>query len=241
MASEDQGSIDLTSIGGIRDTFTHNLELAATIIMAVAAILTAWTGFQSAKWSGVQATSFSEAGANRTESTRFSTQAGQEAQIDITLFTNWLGALQEDIDAGRIEVPPSAAEYEPSSDTLSGFYFERFRDEFKPAVDAWLDTDPFDDPDAPPSPFDMPEYVLESSTMSDELREEAEASAQEARDANQTSDDYVLTTVLSALVIFFAGVSSKLIRPRNRILMIALAVVIFVGTVIRVFSLPIEI
>ncbi len=30
-------------------------------IMAVAAILTAWTAFQSANWSGVQATKFAEA------------------------------------------------------------------------------------------------------------------------------------------------------------------------------------
>ena len=35
-------------------------------IMAVAAILTAWTAFQSAKWSGVQATKFAGKGANRT-------------------------------------------------------------------------------------------------------------------------------------------------------------------------------
>ncbi len=35
-------------------------------IMAVAAIITAWTAFQSAKWCGVPAAKFAEAGANRT-------------------------------------------------------------------------------------------------------------------------------------------------------------------------------
>ena len=44
-----------------------------------------------------------------------------------------------------------------------------------------------------------------------------------------------------ALVLFFAGVSSKLIRPRNRVLVLLLAVVLLAGTAIRVFSLPIEI
>jgi hypothetical protein len=241
MTQEDSGTIDLSSIGGIRDTFTHNLELAATIIMAAAAILTAWTAFQSAKWSGVQAIDFSEAGANRTESTRFSTLAGQQTQIDITTFTSWLAALQDDFDADRVDPPPTAAEYQPSPDTLSGFYFERFRDEFRPAVDAWLNTNPFSSTDAPPSPFAMPEYQLEASQMADDLRAEAEQSAQDARDANQNSDDYVLTAVLAAMVIFFAGLSSKLMRARNRILTIALAVLILVGTLIRVFSLPIEI
>ena len=41
---------------------------------------------------------------------------------------------------------------------LSDFYFERFRPDFKPAVQAWLDTNPFDNPDAPPHPFVMKEY-----------------------------------------------------------------------------------
>ena len=70
------------------EALTHNLELAATILMAIAAVLTAWTAFQSSKWSGVQAIEFSEAGAARTESTVFSTRAGQQALVDISGFTN---------------------------------------------------------------------------------------------------------------------------------------------------------
>ena len=79
-AEEEQAESALPGL----DLFTHNLELAATVLLAVAAIMTAWAGFESAKWGGVQATLFSEAGANRTESTRFSTLAGQLAQVDIS-------------------------------------------------------------------------------------------------------------------------------------------------------------
>lgn len=44
-----------------------NLKKGRTnAIMAVAAIPTAWTAFQSAKWCGVPAAKFAEAGANRT-------------------------------------------------------------------------------------------------------------------------------------------------------------------------------
>ena len=56
------------------------VELVATIVLAVATILTAWSGFQSGKWGGEQAVNFSEAGAARTESTRTDTLAGQLTQ-----------------------------------------------------------------------------------------------------------------------------------------------------------------
>ena len=225
----------------IPDIVAHNLELAATIVLAIAAILTAWTAFQSAKWGGVQAIDFSAAGASRTESVRASTLAGQQAQIDIATFTNWLNALQADIRAGDLEAPTSAADYVPDPDSLSGFLFMRFREEFRPAVQAWFASEPFLDPDAPPSPFDMPEYDLAARRLAEKLQDDADQFSQAAREANQTSDNYVITTVLAALVLFFAGVSSKLIRPRNRVLLLSLAIIVLVGTMIRVFSLPIEI
>ena len=227
-------------LGILPEALTHNLELAATILMAVAAILTAWTAFQSTKWGGVQADKFAEAGAMRTESTRFSTLAGQQAQVDISTFTNWLNVLQADARAGDVELPPSGAEYEPAPDTLSGFLFERFREEFRPAVDAWLDADPFRDPNAPATPFDVPEYEMEAGQMADDLKAAADESAQEARDANQTSDEYVIIAVAAALVLFFAGLSSKLLRPRNRVLTLGLGVAMFVFALGLVVTLPIE-
>ena len=229
------------SSGILPDALLHNLELAATILMAVAAILTAWTAFQSTKWGGVQANSFSEAGASRTESTRFSTLAGQQAQVDISGFTNWLNVLQADIRAGDAQIPPSATEYVPTNDTLSGFLFERFREEFMPAVDAWLNTEPFTNVNAPSTPFDMPEYELAAQQEAEFLKVAAEESSQVAREANQTADEYVIITVAAAMVLFFAGLSSKLIRPRNRVLMLGLGLVVFVFALFLVVRLPIEI
>ncbi len=229
------------SSGILPDALTHNMELAATILMAVAAILTAWTAFQSTKWGGVQANSFSDAGAARTESTRFSTLAGQQAQVDISTFTNWLNVLQADIRSGDVQPPPSAEEYQPTPGTLSGFLFERFREEFTPAVQAWLATDPFRDANAPATPFDMPEYELEARQMANDLKAAADESAEKARDANQTSDNYVIMAVAAALVLFFAGLSSKLLRPRNRALTLGLGVVVFVFALVVVITLPVEI
>ncbi len=216
---------------------SDRIELVATIIMSLAAIFTAWAAFQSAKWSGEQATSFSRAGAARTESTRWDTLAGQQTGIDVALFTSWLDAFNSDVNDGLIERTPGQV-YQPTPDTLSGFLFERFRDEFRPAMQAWLEAFADDAANAPSSPFAMEEYVVAAAITADELQAEADQHAADAGQANQNSDDYVLTVVAFALVLFFGGVSSKLSEQRNRYIAIGAAVVLFLGATWIVFSLP---
>lgn len=223
--------------GNGRDTF----ELVATILLAVAAIAIAWAGFQSAKWGGVQATNFSQAGAARTESVRFSNLSGQLSTIDVSTFLNWLNALSADIDSGDAERPVDSADYVPAPGTLSGFVFERFREEFKPAVQAWLDTSPFDDPNAPPVPFQMPEYQLAAQDEADALLATAEQKSSAAGDANQTSDNYVVSAVIFAAALFFVAMSSKLTKQRYKTASLAVAALVLLGTVIYVLTLPIEV
>ena len=215
-------------------------EFWATVLIALAAVLTAWAGFESSKWSGVQATNFSQAGAARTESVRFSNLAGQETNVDINTFINWLNLTFADIESGAIEEPASAAEYEPDPGALSSFYFERFREEFKPVVRAWLDTNPFDNPDAPSTPFDMEEYQLASADQAFELEQEADQRAADAATANQNSDNYVLTAVLFATALFFAALASRLGAIRYQYASLIIASLMFAGTFIYLLSQPIE-
>jgi hypothetical protein len=220
---------------GLFSAKTDRIELIATVIMSVAAILTAWAAFQSAKWSGEQAIEFSRAGAARTESTRFDTRAGQQASVDVAVFTSWLDAVNTDIEQGRVN-PETIIE--PVAGTLSGFLFERVREEFRPAFEAWLILWANDRQNAPPTPFDMDEYVLANALEAERLQTEAEQHAATAGQNNQNSDDYVLTVVAFALVLFFGGISSKLISQTNRYITIGIALVMFIGAAITLFSLP---
>ncbi len=217
---------------------SDRIELVATIIMALAAIATAWCAFQATKWSGIQAIEFSNANAARVESTRADNQANTQRSVDVNVFTSWLDAVAGEIEAGLIE-PVSEVGYAPQEGTLSAFYYERMRDEFRPALDAWLATDPLNDPAAPNTPFAMEEYQLATAQQADDLLAQAAVDRQDALDANQNGDNYVLTTVGFALVIFFGGVSSKLTERRNRWIAIILALALFAGGLVAVVSLPI--
>lgn len=198
-------------------------ELIAVAIMSITAILTAWTGFQSAKWGGVMSTSFSQAGAQRTESIRASNEAGQHVGIDVGLFSSWVDA------------------YAQGNEELADFYRERFTVVLDEATTAWQATEPLINPDAPPSPFSMDEYELPAALEAAELEAAADQSAAAARAANQQSDNYVVMSVLLASVLFFAAMSSKLSSARSRRIMFGTATIGLVVCAIIVATMPIEI
>ncbi|MEE8458159.1 MAG: hypothetical protein V3S28_08920 [Acidimicrobiia bacterium] len=213
-------------------------ELIATIVLAVATILTAWSGFESGKWGGEQSVNFSEAGAARTESTRADTLGGQLAQIDVAMYIDWVTALSDELATGAV-TEASLSPYTPTDGTVSGFLYARFRDEFLPAVDAWLATEPIVNDAAPKTPFEMEEYVIAQLVEAKRLTAVADQKADDARTANQNGDNYVLTMVLFASVLFFAGVSSKMNRPRNRVTVLGFGIATLTVGLVILASLPI--
>lgn len=215
---------------------SDRIELLATIVMAAAAILTAWAAFQSAKWSGVQSVEFSKANAARIESTRLDTRAGQLTLVDVDLFLTWLEAVNDELQDGLPVVTEDG--YEPIEGTLSAFFYERMRDEFKPALEAWLDSRPLVNPDAPATPFATEDYALADAEAADAKLEEAGDHTDMALQANQNSDNHVLTAVALALAIFFGGISSKLEETRNRWIAIGLATLIFLAAAVTLAALP---
>lgn len=167
------------------------IETVGALTLSLAALLTSWSGYQAGRWNGVMATSFSQAGALRVESARASDLAGRQTQIDLQLFGSWLDA------------------YAAGNQRLADFYRERFRDEFRPAFEAWVTSQPLTNPEALPSPFDQPAYQLAAAAKAQQLEAEASAAFERGTRANQIGDDYVFNAVLLALALFFAGIANR--------------------------------
>ncbi|MGZ8804916.1 MAG: hypothetical protein ACXWZG_06405, partial [Microbacterium sp.] len=74
-------------------------ELVAVILLSLVAVLTAWCGFQSAKWGGDSSVAFSEASATRIEASDFESQARDARSVDLAVYTQWILAGAND-DAG---------------------------------------------------------------------------------------------------------------------------------------------
>ena len=217
---------------------SDRLEQIASIVLAIAVVLNAWAAFQAGKWGGEQSIKFSEAGAARTESTRADTRGGQLVQIDAAMYIDWVTAVSNDMRDGLIPSIDSTP-YEPTRGTVSGFLYQRMRDDFLPALNAWLATDPVNNPNAPPTPFDMEVYVVPELIQAQVLTAEADQAAVEARAANQNGDNYVLTAVLFASVLFFAGVATRLENRWNRRFVNLVGIIaVVIGTIILI-NLPI--
>ena len=204
------------------DPADRGVEILAASILALATIASAWSAYQATRWSGVQATAFAEAGAARAESVRASDLADAELTIDAEYFAIWLEAESED------------------NEVLESFLEERFRGEFAVAFNAWIATNPLVNPDAPRSPFDMPEYQLEAAAQAETLRAEAEAATAIAVEANQTGDNYVLTTVLFASVLFFAGISTKFRGRWIKVVLLGVGFAAFVAGTALLVSFPVQ-
>jgi hypothetical protein len=205
-----------------RSTADKWIDTMAAVLLALAAVATAWSSYQASRWTGEQAKAFATATASRVESTRSSNLANAQTQIDVAVFIQWVDA--------RLQ----------GEDHVAAFYEQRFRAEFQPAFRAWLRTDPFADPSAPPSPFAMDEYQLAATQEANELSASAEASAELARTYIQRATKYVLGVVLFATSLFFAGISTKLSSTRLRGVILGVGSGVFVLAASWIATFPVS-
>ena len=173
-------------------------ELVATVLLVVAALGTSWSSYQATRWNGEQAAAAGRTNAIRIDAARADGLSRSQTQIDVATFIAWADA---DIRG---------------EEDVADFYEDRFREEFVPAFEAWSALEPLSNPEAPPTPFAMQEYQVAAQVEADKLDAAAEASAAEVRLDILRSSNYVLTVVLYAVVLFFAGMSTRLHNPRLR-------------------------
>jgi hypothetical protein len=209
-----------TDTGAPQDAETNGVsgrekrfEIVATVLLALTALATAWSGYQASLWDGIQSSNYTQASALRTRAAQKLTEANQFRLADLGVFENYIDAT---ID-GDTE--------------LADFYRQRFRDEFEPAYEAWTALDPLTNADAPPSPLAMPEYRLADDQEATDLTARAEAKFSEGEDANSDSDTYTAATLFFAAALFFAAISERFSYVRARASLLGLAGVgLIVGT-----------
>jgi hypothetical protein len=197
-------------------------EVLVTVLLVIAALGTSWSSYQATRWNGEQAKAASRTNAIRIDAARAQGLSQSQSQVDVATFIAWA-------DADR-----------RGEAAVAAFYADRFRAEFRPAFDAWMATRPLTNPDAPPTPFAMPQYQLASRQDAARLDAAAETSAAEVRRDIQIASDYVLTVVLYAVVLFFAGMSTKIASPRLRWILAGAGCLVLVGAIAWIATFPIS-
>jgi hypothetical protein len=198
-------------------------EIVATLLLALAALGTAWSSYQAARWNGEQAKASGSVNKTRLQATRAAALANTQTEVDVATFTQWVDA------------------YARRESLLADFYFRRFRKEFKPAVNAWLASRPLRNANAPLTPFAMPQYRLAATAEAEQLDLKANALSARVHEYIQRSTNYVLGVVLFAVTLFFAAMSTKLTTPRLRIGILAVGCLVFLGAVVWIATSPVSV
>ncbi|NIK59258.1 hypothetical protein [Kribbella shirazensis] len=198
-------------------------EVLVTLLMVAAALGTSWSSYQATRWNGEQAKAAGRTSAILIEAGRAQGLGEAQTQVDVATFIAWADADRRG-EAG-----------------LADFYVDRFRAEFRPAFNAWIATRPFTNPEAPATPFAMSQYQLASRQEAERLDLAADASAAEVRRNLQTASNYVLTVVLYAVVLFFAGMSTKITSHRLRWILAGIGGLVLVTAVAWIATFPVSV
>lgn len=195
-------------------------ELWETIILSVATLITAWAGYQAGQWNSLQTAMNVQAHALQLQSGALDARAGQLQLIDLAAFANWINATAD------------------NNARQASLFEAQFREEFRPAFEAWLATDPLGDPTAPGSPFEMPEYRLVLQDEAARLSREAEALNISAATAGNHADQYTLAVVILAGALLLAGLASRFEWEELRVVVVVAALVILLISMVLILWLP---
>jgi len=196
-------------------------ELWETLIVTLATVATVWAGYQAGLWNSDETDANNQATTLRLESTLLANRGNQLRAIDIGLFTDWVDA------------------YAVGNTRLADFYRARFRDEFMPAMDAWLASDPLNNPDAANSPFELPEYRLATLEQAAALLAQAEELSLEGESAGNTADQYTLSIVILAASLLLAGVANQFEWEELRAVVVTTALIVLLVSTIYIVRLPV--
>ena len=201
------------------------LDSWTAIILAVAAVATAWASFQASQWSGTQSDAQSASAMARSDAGRMASEATGAQIVDSQMLLSWLNSTAN------------------KQVQRANFYEERFSPPLAVAQKQWLSGVKLDangDPVVVPpgTPMDLPAYVVPAQAKSDELAAQAEQDLVVADQAAENSTRFVLLALMFALVLFFASIATKFASPRIQAVLVLLSIGLLTFAMLRMLFLP---
>jgi hypothetical protein len=196
------------------------IEILEAALLAIVAVATAWSGYQTARWDSRQAHLYGLSTKYRALSNKAATRSGQEELYDTSTFSFWLQTkAQGDRQAAQL-------------------FERRFRPEYRPAFAAWLRTDPFRNPKAPAGPILMPQYHNAMAAKAQAYDTRATTAFEQGTKARETGDKYLRNTVLLATVLFLTALAQKFKLEGVRIGLAGVSLVLLVIALYFVATYP---
>jgi hypothetical protein len=197
------------------------LELIAVFLLGIGSVATAWCGFQASQWNGREAKDSRDAGLARTEASQLSAIGTQMFAYDANIAIAFAGAYT-------------------ANDTVQMQFLRTalVRPDFLPVLETWRTAVENGGSDVV-NLFDNQDYLDSLFSKSKAATDRAEAALADSDKASEYGDAYLLTTLLTAMALFFAGVTTSFNARSSRMMLLALSIVALAFTAVRVLDLPI--
>ena len=196
------------------------ITIAEAVLLSIVALLAAWSGYAAAKWSTESRVELARASSFRSKANRAEGEAAALRNFDSSTFDAWFTAF-----VAKNDLAMRIAEH-------------RFRPEFRVAFDAWRETNPETNPNAPRGPTYMPQYKEPGLEQANELDRQAEEAFARGQTTGSDADKYIRLTVILASVLFLVGISGHFPVRAARYGLIALACVLIVFSIVQLAALP---
>lgn len=197
-----------------------SLELLLVFVLSLTALGSTWCAYQSQLWNGAQLVHLADAEVANQKAEGATLIAMQRRTMDGLVVLHVMNALHQG-DAASLEAMR-----------------RRAQSPLREALDACLALDPIRNPDVP-GPLRMPQYVLVEEQNAEQERASAREHRAAAQRAGNNGDTYVLLTLVFASVLFFGGITGTFKSRRLRLGLAGIASVLFLGTVIRLTTMPV--
>jgi hypothetical protein len=184
------------------------IEVIAVILLAIATLGSAWCAYQASKWNSDETQLGRQATDARVEASREFSLATQKVAYDSTIVAQYAQA------------------YAAGNQQLMDFYRNTLiRPDFLPVIERWQAEAAAGG--SPANLIEDTEYVDEQFAAYRELDAQANADNVASDEAGQEADDYVLTALMLASALFFAGVTTSFrVRLPRLVLLLAAGLMI---------------
>jgi hypothetical protein len=200
------------------------LETTTAIILAVAAVGTAWATFQASQWSSAESNGVAASSVARSKAIQATSEGARTEQLDTLIWLQWLSAFR-------------------AGDTAQAkFLRDRFRPGLLRAHNIWV-AKAVVAPDgkvisAPAgTPFTEPQYVVPDAARADDFSTEAEHQLAVSQHASSMSTRYLVAALVLALVLFFAGIATKFRTPKLQATLVGLALIFAIFGLVRMLTM----
>lgn len=196
------------------------LELIVVLLLGITTVGTAWCGFQAARWSGQSGDLTGVASERRVEGSRLFGLATQRITYDSMVVAKYAEASQQD-----------------NVEAMQFYRRSMVRPAFLPFLDRWEAAAKAGDSTV--GVFEDEDYLADQFADYQRMVIAAEQADRQSQESDRIAEAYVGTTILLAVSLFFAGVTSSFRSRFARLLLLIAALGAVAVAAARIADLPI--